>query len=120
MYCLDVLFICGVKVQEKGFLEACTFGGFNLIIIDLLKGLRVPNVLSPPNIIHAWNDNKRKNIDALFKFLFTYLTNDDGPLFLFVYEKKNIGDDVRIFANSNDFVVGTIFGFQIIVIVFLN
>lgn len=63
---------------------------------------------------------KSLNIDASFEFLFTYLINDDGPLFLFVYEKKNIRDDVRIFATSNDFVVGTIFGFQIIVIVFLN
>jgi hypothetical protein len=84
--------------------EDCSFGGFDLIIADLPEGLHVPNVSSPPHIIPPWNDHKRKNIEALFEFACAYLT-DDGPLLLFVHEKKDVREDVRTFAASYDFVL---------------
>lgn len=90
--------------KRKVSSEDCTFGGFDLIIADLPEGLPVPNVSSPPHVIPAWNDHKRKNIEALFEFACAYLT-DDGPLLLFVPEKKDVRDDVRTFAASYDFVL---------------
>ena len=55
--------------------------------------------------IHVWNDHKRKkNIEALFEFAFAYLT-DEGPLLLFVHEKKDVRDNVRTFA-VYDYLLG--------------
>jgi hypothetical protein len=71
----------------KVFLEAVNFGGFNLIIVDLPKGLPMLGVSSSPNVIPVWNEHKSKNIETLFEFALAYL-NDDGPLLLYFHKKK--------------------------------
>lgn len=43
-------------------------------------------------------------MDALFEFAFVYLVND-GPLLLFVHEKKGARDNVREYAASYNFVL---------------
>ena len=44
------------------------------------------------------------NIEAFCGFVQAYLT-DDGPLVLFVHDKKDVHDDVRTFATFYDFCV---------------
>lgn len=85
-------------------LEVCTFGGFDIIIVDLPKGIGVPKVLSPPNNTLFLNIHKSKNVEVLFEFAHAYLI-DDGPLPLYVMEKKDVRDDVQTFAASCDFVL---------------
>ena len=94
----------GSGYKRRVSLEDCSFGGFDHIIADLPEGLPVPNVSTPSHVIPAWNDHKRKNIEALFEFACTYLT-DDGIFLLFVHEKKNVKVDVRTFAASHNFVL---------------
>lgn len=84
--------------------EACTFRGFDLIIADLPEGLPVPGISFPPLAIPTWNVHNSKDVEALFEFASAYLT-DDGPLLLFVPEKKDVRDDVRTFAASYDFIL---------------
>lgn len=59
------------------------------------------DVSSPPNTIIALKVEKRKNLEALFEFL--YLIND-GPLLIFP-KKKFDGDDVKMFTTSYGFVL---------------
>jgi hypothetical protein len=70
-------------------LKACLFGGFDLIIVALPKGLPMLNVSSLPTNVPTWNVHKSKNIEALFGSTFSYLTND-GQLLLFVHEKNDV------------------------------
>lgn len=84
-------------------LESFSFGGFDLIIVDLPKGLPVLNVSSPTNI-PSWNVHKNENLEALIELFFAYLI-DKSPLLLFVPKKKDVRDDVRTFAASYDFVL---------------
>lgn len=53
--CFDSLFLGGLQTKYKGASEACSFGGFDLIIADLLEGFLLPNVSFPPTNIHSWN-----------------------------------------------------------------
>lgn len=46
------------------FLEACSFGRFDLIIVHLLEGLPEPNISSPPTNIPFWNVHRSKTIEA--------------------------------------------------------
>lgn len=77
--------------------EACTFTGLDLIVVDLLESLHVPNVSSPPQSTSFWNVHKSKIIEVLVEFAFVYLT-DDGPLLLFFPKKKDVKDNVRTYA----------------------
>lgn len=83
---------------------SCNFGGFDFIIDVLPKGMLMPCFSSPPNATPFWNDHKTKNIEALFEIAFVYFTND-GPLLLYVHEKKGVKDDVRTFVASYDFLL---------------
>lgn len=71
-------------MKEEVSLKACNSRGFDLIIANLQESLHVFSVSSPSNMIHGWNDHKRKNIEALFE----YPTNG-GPLLPFVLVKKS-------------------------------
>lgn len=64
------------QAKEEISSNAYANGGFGLIITNLQEGLHVLRISSPSNTIHPWNNNKRKNIKALFVYLL-----DDGPLF---------------------------------------
>lgn len=92
-------------MREEVSSKACTSRGFDLITTNLQESLHVFSVSSPLNIIHGWNDHKRKNVEALFEFAFAYPTNDD-PLLPFVLVKKDVRDVVRTYTNSYNFVLG--------------
>ena len=67
----------------------CEFGGFDLIIANLLEGLLIPSVSYPPNSIPSWNGYNPKDIEALFEFANGFLT-DNAILLLFLPKfKKN-------------------------------
>lgn len=64
----------------------------------------MPIVFSLPNSMPSWNVHKRKNIEALLEFVFAYLI-DYYPLLLYVFEKKDVREDMRVFVASYDFAL---------------
>lgn len=82
---------------------ACTFQGFDVFSAYLLEGLHKPNISSSPYIIPPQNNHKQ-NTEIMFWFDFAYLI-DDGPLILFFPTKKYVGDNIRTFVASYDFVL---------------
>lgn len=64
--------------------------------------LSVPNV-SPPTNIPSWNIHRSKKIEALFEFIFPYLTDDN--LFILFFNRKDLRDNVTTFVASYDFVL---------------
>lgn len=61
------------KVNKLGVLR-----GFDLILADLLEGLVVLIITSPPIAIPIWNAHHLKDVGALFEFVDTNHT-DDAP-----------------------------------------
>ena len=86
----DVLFLSGFRRKRKVPSKACTYKEFDVVNAYLPQGLHVPNVSIPPNAIPTWKFYKRKNLEAFFEFGYAYLTYN-GPLILFVFEKKMLG-----------------------------
>lgn len=85
-------------------LEACTFGGFDLFVIDLSKGLLVPNVFLHLITFLLGTFTRLGILSLFFKFAFAHLI-DNGPLLLFVPKKKDMRNDVRTFGALNDFIL---------------
>lgn len=84
---LKVLFILSYfaswKTRKTSILpDICKFGGFDLIITDLPKGMSFPSILSPLNAISSWNEHYPKDIEVLFEIAYDFLI-DDAPLLLF-------------------------------------
>lgn len=61
----------------------------DLIIAYMPEGLPVPNVSTPPYVIHPLNNHKHDNVEALFELSNAYLNNGDCML-LFLPEIKNV------------------------------
>ena len=68
------------------------------------KGLHVPIVFSPPDLIPSWKVHNSKDIEVLFEFADGFLTND-VPLLVFLPEFKTIRNDVRVYVVSYRFAL---------------
>ncbi len=64
-------------------------GETNLVIMDLLKGLYVPNLSIPLDSIPHWNEKNPHFFNVLFSFWTSFLHND-GTFIIFNFDDLNV------------------------------
>jgi hypothetical protein len=81
-----------------------TTGGINLMIVDILKGLPVPMVSSPPTSVPDWNSDD-KNFLAMVFDMGSSLVHDNGVLLLFHKDDFKLRADIRGSAKAYHFKI---------------
>jgi hypothetical protein len=76
-----------------------TTGGIDLMIVDILEGLLVPMVSSPPTSIPEWNSNDKNLLALLFDFG-SSLVHDNGVLLFFHKDALKLRADIRGFVKA--------------------
>jgi hypothetical protein len=76
----------------------------DLIIIDILENLAIPNVSTPPTFVPAWNSLSPTSIGSIFYFVGTHV-HDSGAILLFHANSLKTKVDFKGYLKANDFIV---------------
>jgi hypothetical protein len=74
------------------------------MIVDILEGLPVPMVSSPPTSVPEWNSDDKNLLALLFDFE-NSLVHDNGVLPLFYKDNLKLEVDIRGFAKAYHFKI---------------
>jgi hypothetical protein len=80
------------------------FVGVDLIIVDILDNLSIPNISNANGEVPGWNVQKAGFLDELFDFASTHL-QDDGAILLFHTGNLNLLKHLRGFQNVYRFKI---------------
>jgi hypothetical protein len=75
-----------------------------LIIVDILEGLPIPMVSSPPTSVPQWNSEDKNFLPILFD-LGSSLVHDNGVLLLFHKNNLKLRASIRGFAKAYHFSI---------------
>jgi hypothetical protein len=81
-----------------------TTGGVDLMIVDILEGLPVPMVSSPPTSVLKWKSANKNFLPMVFDFG-SSLVHDNGVLLLFHKDELKLRANIRGFAKAYHFSV---------------
>jgi hypothetical protein len=79
-------------------------GGIDLMIVDILEGLPIPMVSSPPTPVPRWNSVDKNFLPMVFD-LGSSLVHDNGALLLFHKDDLKLRADIRGFAKAYHFSI---------------
>jgi hypothetical protein len=71
-----------------------TTGGVDMMIVDILKGLPIAMVSSPPTFVPEWNSEDKNFLPMVFDFG-SSLVYDSGVLLLFHKDDLKLRADIR-------------------------
>jgi hypothetical protein len=78
--------------------------GFDLMIVDIPKGLPVPMVSSPPTSVPEWNSDDKNFLAMVFYFGSSFV-HDNGVLLLFHKDDLKLRADIRGSAKAYHFKI---------------
>jgi hypothetical protein len=81
-----------------------THGGVDLMIVDILEGLSVPMVSSPPTSIPRWNSADKNFLPLGFDFG-SSLVHDNGALLFFHKENLKLKADIKGYTKAYYFSI---------------
>lgn len=93
----------GSAHKTKCSSSSLVHGSIDLMLVDIPKGLLVPNI-SPSHLVQEKNEHVTDKGEAIFEFAYSLL-HDDATLLIFVHEFKKVKDDVRSFALTYHFIL---------------
>jgi hypothetical protein len=79
-------------------------GGIDLMIVDILEGLPIPMVSSPPTPVPRWNSVDKNFLPMVFD-LGSSLVHNNGALLLFHKDDLKLRADIRGFAKAYHFSI---------------
>jgi hypothetical protein len=81
-----------------------TAGRVDLMIVDILEGLHVPMVSSPPTSVPEWNSEDKNFLSLVFDFG-SSLVHDNGVLLLFHKDDPKLRATIRGSAKAYHFSI---------------
>jgi hypothetical protein len=81
-----------------------TTSGVDLMIVDIVEGLPVPIVSSPPTSVPVWNSADQSFLPLVFDFG-SFFIHDNGALLLFHKDDLKLRTDIRGYAKAYHFSI---------------
>jgi hypothetical protein len=73
-------------------------------MVDILEGLPVPGVSSPPSAIPDWNVYIESHLEAVFEFAH-YFLHSNAPLLIFMPESPTMRAEAQTYARTYEFKI---------------
>jgi hypothetical protein len=75
----------------------------DLMIVDILDDLPIPDLSSPPTFVPKWNKRKKGFLEVVFDFANTHL-HDNGAILLFFSDDLDVKVDLKGLMNAYGFL----------------